>query len=330
MAFKTFQTHLNTGGKGTDLSHWMSLAKNLTSHCEDIIVELKDLKIKEDLSLAIGGTDLQLTEWSSSQLCTTLGVPKTYISKCIAHGAPELAIKNLNYWLKEQQDKTMQFRLYDNYIRGIVSPKFAKFDAADAFDVIGNSVDMDQVDLVNNIITPERLHMRYVYKEPFLYDEVNSPLFTGIQISNSDVGLSCYNVSFFIYRQICTNGLKGVLDSNQVVNKKHIGTIDKILLGAQTKAFLDFAKDNEAIVKQTIENAAQQNLSAEQVTLDLKKKAFNLKLTDKEIVDIVDYQPITTKWDLVNNVTHIAKARGLDRRLELETFAGSLLKAAIA
>ena len=99
-------------------------------------------------------------------------------------------------------------------------------------------------------------------------------LFAGIQIDSSDVGRSTLSVSFFIFKQICTNGLCISKGSGQLFCQKHIG----ITASDFHDEFLQSMKNYDAVCEEVTN-----------LIIDSKEKVLdvNTKSSDEVIQSVI-------------------------------------------
>ncbi len=314
--------------------------------CEDFKVDWKKTFIQSGYESEKGLTFLNdhnskgglkpvfMTKHSLSQLCQKIGMNQTYYSTCCDKKAYDLLDDNMNYWI-EVYDKPLNVRLFrDNIIRGILSEKFTDFDAPNILEVLLENDFKDEYNLVGSFISPERLHLRFAKHKGLIKKD---DIFGGFTVDSSDVGRNVLAVNFFIYKKVCSNGLCLPQIGGNIYNQRHIGV--------SLKSFKnDFEKSLDRIdilcekAAEVIECAKGRDITD---FLNLKEDDFegfinkvsNLSsLTVKEVNDkvipLINTYYESTSWGLVNAVTDAAKSLTLERRLEVEKRAGTLMSLA--
>lgn len=274
-----------------------------------------------------------ISRYALGQLGTKIGVPARYLEKCIASGRLDLAQDNVNSWL-DGYNKDLFIREYDGKVRGILSSKYSVCDSHEILKVVDDSVDLSQYKIKGSYLNEERLHLRLIGKEMLPID--GEDLFAGLFIDSSDVGRSILTVKFGIYKQVCTNGLVIDRAGGTLFEQKHIGIsaeefheglvaslsrVDELTeyaIGSiertrgrynhwnATSEYEDDIKEFVAYIRQ------QTNLSE-----DSANKVINLMQTKYD----------DNRWGLINSITEVAQDFTLERRLELERIAGSMLVA---
>ena len=155
--------------------------------------------------------NMEATGWALSQLSMKLGMPSGYAEKCIQKGHADLAAENVNTWITDQngnkRKKTTDWlvRSYQDKIDGVLSSSYTAFDSTKILSVIEKAINVDDYHVVGSYISDERMHLRLIRDE--LLDVDGEDLYPGIFIDSSDVGRTALNVSFGIWKKVCTNGL---------------------------------------------------------------------------------------------------------------------------
>lgn len=313
-------------------------ANLIQNQCEDITIPAHRLSYSDFNGLmTVSDEDFcfshhDISQFAMSQLCNKLGVPYSYIDKCLQIGNLGLVAENLNYWL-ENSDKNFFIRMYKNNIRGILSNRYSVLDTPDILDVLYNSIDAKKFVSKGYFISPERFHLRIVQKE--MLNIPNEDLFAGVQIDSSDVGRSILIARFFIFKQVCTNGLIVGKESGTLFEQKHLGiSKDNFIQGLQSGFSLlnGITANVEALIKEKmVGNKYTKVFKSESDFKDFcESLKYSTKLSDNHIEEVVDLMKSKygmSQWSLVNSITEVAKNFTLERRLELEKVAGSLLAA---
>jgi hypothetical protein len=142
---------------------------------------------------------------------------------------------------KNSREFRVRVRQDDNgndAVRAVVSGRYGVIDNHEAMEMIANSlpslsdalashISNDGDDIFGNVLLPD-----YMKSEP------DSDYGVGIAFRNSEIKNSTFNISPFLFRAICLNGMIwGRKDSIIKINQKHLGNIDRVDLQAQvTKA----------------------------------------------------------------------------------------------
>lgn len=286
-----------------------------------------------------------------SQLCTKLGVPAQYLIKCMKDGYTDLAEQNLNTWVDDYKGSLLM-REYKDRVRGVLSSRYSPFDTPDIIDVLHDTTRGMHLKLKGYFMNEERFHARLIQTETMNVD--GEDLFGGIQIDSSDVGRSALTVNFFIYKQICTNGLCVSRGKGNLFHQKHynICTDDfREELSNSVKLIPELVAEYEDIIKsvkksKSLVTVGRNDLS--QLIAENLYKAIEAEERDKRIQELIDRLKAKTKlqedgvikvlrtaeckydysdWGIVNAITEVAQDYTLERRIELEKTAANLLRA---
>lgn len=281
----------------------------------------------------VGVQSLPISRFALGQLGTKIGVPVRYLEKCINSGRIDLAQDNVNSWL-EDYNKDLFIREHNGSIRGVLSNKYSVCDSHEILKVVADAVDLRNYKVKGSYLNEERLHVRLISKEMLPID--GEDLFAGLFIDSSDVGRSILTVRFGIYKQVCTNGLVIARANSTLFEQKHIGiSADEFHQGlvaslSRVDELTEYAigsiertrerynhwsadSEYEDDIKEFINHIRQQtNLSQEGAS---------------KVIDLMKTKYEDTRWGLINSITEVAQDYTLERRLELEKIAGSMLVA---
>lgn len=276
-------------------------------------------------------SDLDMSRFARSQLCTKIGVPVAYINKCLEAGDTFLVQHNINHWI-EVYEKDLLVRCFSGKIRGILSGRYSVCDTPDILRSVSEVIPVDDYDIKGFFLSEEFFHVRLVQKTPLPID--NEDLFAGISISSSDVGRSNLIVSMFVWKQVCTNGLIIPKDSGTLYHQKHLGLTAEEF----RRELSDSLQYIKPITNKIIENiksastdGAIESMFKTPDTLNgliqSIKNRTDLSLEDSEkVVSLMqDGTYSKTTFGMINAITEVAQTFTLSRRLELERIAGSML-----
>lgn len=275
-----------------------------------------------------------MSKTARSQLCTKLGIPSSYVNKCIRYGKQELAYHNINQWLEGGNAGSLLVRGYKNSIRGILSKGYAAYDSLFILKSLSLYIDMSQYRIKSYYMDEERLHLRLVGLHRIDYKE---DLYPCIFISSSDVGLSSLVMNFGIYKQICTNGLMLSQGDWQLYRQRHIGIrpedFEERLVASLKK--VDILSD-KVITKVracrgigfsvSINNLTQEDFDS--VVKSIKDDTGISSEGAGKVITLMKDKYGDSVWGYINSLTEVAQDYTLERRLELETIAGNMLLSA--
>ena len=329
-----------TIGRGKTKRSTGAMNPGLTSACVAHNKEYGELRFLAPIGNGNGSTvsiavSAELSQWAFYQLCSIrLGVPHSYMKKCIDSPLPDvqkLFEENVNT-LMSHYDSATRIRLYQPEagaplrIRGIVSGSYTVFDTDQVLETV-HEVLGDGFNIKGYFINEEGLHLRMATPEPLQID--GEDLYPGFLITSGDVGNRSLEVQFFLWKQVCTNGLVMSRVSGKILHKRHLGIYDpvdfKSSLVSALESFPIFCENAKTLV----EEARSKELTSDMLQARLKAFGREVKLQEKEKETITKLTANygMTLWGLVNALTEFAQAErfDLDERTAIEIYAGNML-----
>lgn len=299
-------------------------AYNIQSKCQDHKVAAKDLHVTEDLQLNLGnGTAINMSNLATSHLCGKLGVPSRYYTKMVEEGRTQLARENLNAWFPGDK-RTFFVRQYEDHARGILSGSYSQFDAPEILKEVADVFDPETFDLKGSFLSEERLHLRLVQKE--LMPVNGEDLFAGISLDSSDVGRCGLYVRFFVWKQVCTNGLIIAKSSAKLFTQKHIGITSEDFRTGLREGLERMEEVKQSVAEKIVETGKiPMKSDMEQLIKDIKTATLLSDDQAQKVIDIAVSKYAPTNWGIINGITEVAQEYTLERRLQLEEAAASMM-----
>lgn len=276
--------------------------------------------------------EYNLSRTAFTQLCSKIKVPVLYIDNCFKAGEKELAIKNVNTWIPKVESKSNTLlRFYkDNNIRGLLSDNYSSLDSDEILDILSEKINFKDFNIVGTMLNEERLHLRFIYNKPIRLND-DKDIFTGFTINSSDVGRSMLKINFFVYKQVCTNGLCIVRDRKNLFNQIHRGiNKDKF-----SESLSETISSIDSLNSEVIESINRSNKikipyfkKIEDYDSFVKKVQNKTELPKKFIdkaIEKMDEKYSHNVWGLINGLTDIAQLEPFEKRLEIETVSSNLL-----
>lgn len=274
--------------------------------------------------------EADITQFAFSQLCTRIGVPGKYIDKCYKSGKQELALQNFREWADEAKGN-MLVRENDGVVRAVLSESYAPFDSYKVLRTLKYTANMKRFLPTQVFLSEDKLVARFVDFTPLPVKD-GSPLYVGFAVSSSDVGRGALSLRMFIYRSVCQNGLLISSGNGTLYKQSHIGesmTESKMQIFQRAFNNIDVVTGE---MLQRIQISRERSLKDFEIQILVEKAKRELKLskekTEKFETLVGSYEP--TRWGIVNSVTELAQDFTLDRRIELEEWAGNLFTAKAA
>lgn len=277
--------------------------------------------------------DFPISRYALGQLGTKIGVPVRYLDKCIQSGRIDLAQDNVNSWL-EDYNKDLFIRAFSGGIRGVLSNKYSVCDSHEILEAVDDAVDLSKYKVKGSFLNEERLHVRLIGKEMLPID--GEDLFAGLFLDSSDVGRNILTVKFGIYKQVCTNGLVIARAGGTLFEQKHIGITAEEFHDGLFKSLqnVDLLTDHAVEWVQRAKNRYNHWSVETEHPEDIEEFVAYIRqqtnLSDDsahKVIDLMQTKYEDTRWGLINGITEVAQDFTLERRLELERIAGSMLVA---
>jgi len=213
-----------------------------------------------------------------------------------------------------------------NLLYAAVSPKYRELDNDKVFDIVDKS-EVPLVGVVGSGINFDHSKFRFVERDATIASGQFLPM---VEIINSESGQGAFTMFAGVYRIACTNGLM-VSVSDELKSRL-------IHLGNSGKSVGDFAPLwNLARHYADKHNRAQNIIVGTDEKIRIANKAKDAGLSLAEVESVIDtaneyYNGGNNLSNIISSFTQAAqqytKATNLEKRTRMETFAGSLLKAA--
>ena len=277
--------------------------------------------------------DFPISRYALGQLSSKIGVPVRYLDKCIQSGRIDLAQDNVNSWL-EDYNKDLFIREFSGGIRGVLSNKYSVCDSHEILEAVDDAVDLSKYKVKGSFLNEERLHVRLIGKEMLPVD--GEDLFAGLFLDSSDVGRNILTVKFGIYKQVCTNGLVIARAGGTLFEQKHIGITAEEFHDGLVKSLqnVDLLTDHAVEWVQRAKNRYNHWSVETEHPEDIEEFVAYIRqqtnLSDDsahKVISLMQTKYEDTRWGLINGITEVAQDFTLERRLELERIAGSMLVA---
>lgn len=308
-----------------DFMKLLDEANKIQAKCNDYPVRANEIRMDDDLKLNFRDHKIPMSDLATGHLCGKLQVPSRYFNRLADAGQKELAARNINCWL-EDNPKNLFLREYDGRIRGVLSGSYSVYDAPEILKSVSEVFDPNTFKLKGSFINEERLHLRLI--ENTMMDIEGEDLFAGITLDSSDVGRSGLSVRFFIWKQVCTNGLVVAKSSANLFRQKHIGITHEDFAAGLTEGLQTFYELKDSIaesIKATAKIPVNEDI--EELLEEIKRET---SLSDESAAEVIEFMNVKydkNRWGLINGITEVAQKFTLERRIELETIAGNMLKA---
>ena len=293
-----------------------------------------------DIDQPSGITTLDMTDHALGQMATDLEIPMRYFRK-MRNDAPGLFQTNVHHWLHNTPKRKLvrAYKGEPEVARAWLSDRYRRLDNIEiatkllpVFDKLGTEVTFH-----NAAITDTKFYVRALFPRMEGEVKVGDPVQWGVQIKNSEVGDGQFDISNFVMRLICINGMVVA----KVMSARHVGkrlgeSLSDEAIRADDKAFWLAARDelqasvseerfNEVLttLRGTTDGA---RITAPIAATERIAKTFSLSDGEKEAVLLnLASGGDTTRWGALNAVTAAAKSsESFDRRVEMEELGWSM------
>lgn len=274
-----------------------------------------------------------ITDFAFQELCTRVGVPAQYVKKCYNAGKKDLALSNFRSWAGEFDGGLKLMRLPDEddsnkrIVRAVTSEKFKPWESYKVLSNLKRTVNMDRWVITDSHLSADKMVLRFIDKRSPIYEDRNSKLFVGVCVRTSDVGKGSLSMKMFVYRQACTNGMVLSKGDATLYKQAHSGSnmteskVDDFIRGMLR------AEKYGGTYAKAIENCVHESMNSTMFELWLEKTKNELKLSKKateSLGAIIDNNYDRNVWGIINGVTELSHEFTLDRRLEMENWAGNV------
>ncbi|MDQ1328972.1 MAG: hypothetical protein QG641_2258, partial [Candidatus Poribacteria bacterium] len=289
--------------KMTTLGKVFDTVDQMSVNNHDKFINVRELFFESLESIKISGEPHHLKPIAQQAICTKLGIPATYLRKCPTH----LQERNLNHWIQKLKNDELFFRFDGEDVRAIFTKKYRpvdNFEVLEKLDRLGFDSDQQvQVSLDENFMMLNILDGHRI----FSLDGNKDKMTPGINLSNSEVGLSALSISSYFFRIVCCNGLISkteVSASYRHVSLKILSELPQTLNKLQYE--LDRQKDKFRI-------SLESRVSNFDETLSRFNRQF---LLSKQEISAVEWAvfgagSIETIWDVINVYTKSAQHKEL-------------------
>jgi len=334
LASKLMENARNKKDMIVDTSYMTAIANG------DVKLHIEDKKLGIDDTYTMNNTCL-------NQIATKVGISKKYLDK-MRDGHNALLQDNFNYWM-HKTPKQQMIRTQGTTARAFLSDKYKRVDNEEIANTVLPILLDKGYEIMSSAITDSKMYIKA--RLPKLEREVTKGdvVQAGVTISNSEVGAGSVNVSPFIYRLICANGMT-INDAR--LNSRHLtssqATIDGVwtVLSDEAKeldnrALLAKVKDvvlsttdevrfNQNVAKMT--NATEIKIKSPTKVIEVLENRYDLsKLEGESILENLvnrrdDNQKFANLWSVVNSITALGNTMDdYDRGTKMQEIGGRLL-----
>jgi hypothetical protein len=310
----------------------------------DVVLPLRALTARD-----YGGGSLNLArpgkhptpprQHAFGQLCGLIKAPAKYLRELPA----DLALKCLNHGLADADDE-VTLRMAGSEIRGIVSPRFGKFDNEPVMEMLANELnlrhnthDMEVVAMATGNVTNLRIVFPEKVKGPDGHD-----VKVGFDLRNSEVGGASLLLRAVSYRLICTNG-QVWQDTKDEARWRHVGSPDRLVdaFGSAIPGLIESSKTLSSRMERAHDTVVtldelQDSLGRLEITRPQQLVSYRETLVEaghigpgderdhEETIKALPEDTNVTLWHAMNGITAAARQQPTEIRLQMESQASRL------
>jgi len=300
--------------------------KALSKQKTDIVTSLNCLSpdLKENvisLSTRSKLRNMTCTKRGQTSYLKLLEIPRNFFYKC----NQDLQRDIIREFHAKFADRNVILRLINNEIRFVASERYKPFNDVDVIDSIG--------DLTNDVVVRDFFQNNDFFKLRLTLTDPIKPceekvFYPGVQVLNSETGLSSVRVDFFIYEEVCTNGMIVPFADLPSFKMKHSGSPLGVSLEQSFSRIIGDLSELRSRSEKLLLKA--QNTSGENLLNAFKQIKHDGKVIPlKRIEELAKNYQSSDKLmalDLLSGYTEAVKNFNIDERLKHESFAGKLLK----
>jgi hypothetical protein len=263
-------------------------------------------------------------------------MPANYVEKT----PPELVRPHFNFWrnkiLTEEPEKKFFIRTRvkpdgEKHIRGFLSGKYNVMDNLEIMEAIMDAFKLNSI--VRTITVSENYLNTQITFPDFVYDGGLNPIdkkqdyyFIGLNIVNSEVGLSKIKIRLLVWRQWCSNGATTLMKGDWGrFEKKHTGTANLPSLfsaalnniGGHARPILEMFAETKRIPV---------SLPTDMIHAISREKRIPNWL-ERQVVESFYEEPGTSMFNVINAFTSAAHSNrvSIEDRMLLENIGGGLI-----
>jgi hypothetical protein len=324
---------------------------------KDVLKFPKEMHVVNNKIVIDGLNELSFTKRGFQSFCEKLDLPSSYMTKLTdtKEKSPNDIFRDkqvLSTCLERgleglREDKQILIRTYTNESISKVRAVFSdKYNVVDNLPLVRelSRFDHSELETQNFSLSSDFLDLRFTM--PQLKQSIGTLptheqrfgmtediVFPAIHFRNSETGLSKIQVSFVIYRLVCTNGLTRAKDQYKIIDKKHMGEFDIMALNGR---IADVTQNAKKMFEQYVDHM----INAKSIKIDNPEEVFesigkragitNRMMNTVNLNWVTEQHSERTKHGIINAITAGARDWGKEsnnfsERMRLEEVAGDLL-----
>jgi|GEM_PF-4975436 len=296
-------------------------------------------------------TDARMTDWATGEMCQRLRIPRQYWDRC----PDRVKALNGNYWLHNAMGEDgldtrdgsglLRYRagrsLEDggdgkDELRAFLTDRYTPVNNIEVAEVLLDAVGTNPMELAPGdksfMLDDLTMFIRMLYPGIEIEVRPGDTLKLGLQIGNSEVGARRVTIEAFLFRGMCSNGM--IFGYQGVAKYEHVhrGIDRNDLLNKLNEVAAEVAS-KQALIGECLHHGA--NVSVEKPEERIKRLVAEAGYGEDQQKQAITYweqdeaaPSDATRYGVMNALTRLAQDLPQQKRVELETAAGSWLVAA--
>lgn len=299
----------------------------------DVVMPLHQLFMYDNGLVSGEGLDpIPLGDSALSQICANLRLPTQYMKK-LSSQRPDLVASQVNFYLQNTKNLgNKKVRIKNNRIQGFVSERYVPFDNLSFLETVHDATQgIDGLQIKHYNISDRKLHMRLVF-ENICADFGNDirgdkdKIFVGFDLENSEIGFRSINLTPVIWRLVCTNGMRKIYSSGEVLKQRH----SKFEVAAlQERLVTSISNSSEFGIDMLNALHRSRSVKVDDVELTIENfcKSYQISKRQMEVVkENFKHDPEPTMFGIINSFTRTARDfEDNEQRISLENITGEML-----
>jgi hypothetical protein len=283
-----------------------------------------------------------LTATAEYHIATKTGVPAPFFRKCssslklaiLAEHGDNLRGKRTRTvdGEKVEVEKEALVRIdYDGRVRALLSPGYGITDNA---DILASTIQLMAQDKGASAayltMGDTFMHGRILFPSAEQTLGKGDRLVPGVQLRNSEVGLSSVSWAVALFRVSCWNGIimpagGDEINAAMAMNLRHTGKASAAIFARLDKAMAEIIANAPALAGRVTKATSFPVADGEEYIRNAAGRYGIPKNVIPEILVAATESKASTAWDYINAITATAQGRALDQRVAIERAAGKML-----
>lgn len=320
--------------KTIEMKNVLSTVSKDAKYKKDMLAVANEIKMNKDGQFTVGRLKFDATDNAYSQAFQRYGMPTTYERRLLEIN-PKLVADQYNYFSANAQQRDMLVRYREQSskrtMRALLTDAYTPLDDLEIYETFNDLFGTEMKDLQIETFYYDDNRSRVRVLIPDLSMNVGTPkkgdiLRVGFDIINSETGRSSLSVSPVVYRLVCTNGLKLWQNEGEVFKQRHAHVSQYDLKSNLSEAVKNAIRNGDVLIGKFAEMKEQPVEDPMALIQTLaKKKDYSDKFV-KTTQDAFLIEPEKTMFGVINAFTRSAQTLNDEDRIEIEKFAGSLVK----